>query len=603
MFKSNVPFVACGQQFSGTRAVHGLAGRPAVMRIRRTAALALAVSALLSGTALADSERIVLRGARILTMDEVKPEAEAIALVDGRIAAVGTPEDVAPFLKGAKVYDLPAGALVLPGFQDSHTHLLSSGTAEITDIDLSKVVDEKSLRAAIGSALADLPAGAWLRGNGWSTYTFKEPSAKILDEIVGDRPVYFSDQNGHTAWVSSAALKAAGIDAKAKDPEGGRIERDADGNPTGLLRDEAMALVGDVMPAYSEDKVDVGLAKAQAAALSHGITAIIDAWTSEWELTGYQRADDAGKLKLRVAAAVGVESRGLAGMMSKAANASASVAKVLDLQKRFAGPHLKVTSVKLMADGSFSGNTAALLQPYVGSNQYGVLSFTQQQLNELVIAVDKAGLQVHTHANGDAAIRMALNAYEAAQKANGKRDSRHIIAHVRLVDPADIPRFGKLGVIADVNPLFVRSGRRNTEKKIGPQRLEWLYPYGALHQADATVVGSSDWNVASMNPLEAIQTGVTRKDIADPNSEVLTPQHRLDVMDMLKAYTVDGAFAAFDEKESGTLTKGKRADVVVLDKDITKVPSSEIATAKVLATFASGESVYEADRLPRPATR
>ncbi|QRM33038.1 amidohydrolase [Microvirga sp. VF16] len=562
--------------------------------------LALVVSALLSGTAFAGSQTIVLRGARILTMDEAKPEAAAIALVDGRIAAVGTTDDVAPFLNGAKVYDLPANALVLPGFQDSHTHLLSSGTIENTHVDLTKVVDEKTLRAAIEPVLTDLPAGAWLRGQGWSTYTFKEPSAKVLDEIVGDRPVYFSDVNGHTAWVNSAALKAAGIDASTKDPEGGRIERDADGNPTGLLRTAAMNLVTDVMPAYAEDKVDVGLAKAQAEALSYGITGIIDAWTSEWELAGYKRADEAGKLNLRVAAAVGIEARGLARLVNGPATVAAPVARALDLQKRFASPNLKVTSVKLLADGSFSGNAAALLQPYVDSNQTGVLGFTQQQLNELVIAVDKAGLQLHTHANGDAAIRMVLNAYEAAQKANGVRDSRHIIAHVRLVDPADIGRFGKLGVIADVNPLFVRSGRRNTEKKIGPQRLEWLYPYGALHKAGATVVGSSDWNVAPMNPLEAIQTGVTRKDIADPNSEVLSPQHSLAVMEMLKAYTVDGAYAAFDEKEAGTLTKGKRADVVVLDKDITKVPPTEIATAKVLATLVDGEPVYESDGFPKP---
>ncbi|MCW0002165.1 amidohydrolase [Pararhizobium sp. YC-54] len=570
-------------------------------RIGGMAGVALAVSTLLSGTAFADGQAIVLRGARILTMDSTKPEAEAIALVDGRIAAVGTTEDVAPFLKDAKVYDLPEGTLVLPGFQDSHIHLLSGGTAENADIDLSQVVDEKSLRAAIEPALGNLPAGAWLRGTGWSTYTFKDPSAKLLDEIVGDRPVYFSDVNGHTAWVNSAALKAAEIDASTKDPEGGRIERDAAGNPNGLLRTEAMLLVAKLMPEYLHDKVDVGFERAQAKALSYGITGIIEAWTSKWELAGYQRAYDAGKLKLHIAAAIRVDAQGFARLINGPASVTETVNRVLNLQKDYANPNLKITSVKLLSDGSFSGNAAALLQPYVGSSQTGVLSFTQQQLNEIVIAVDKAGLQVHTHANGDAAVRTALNAYEAAQKANGVRDSRHIIAHVRLVDPADIPRFGKLGVIADVNPLFVRSGRRNTEKKIGPQRLEWLYPYGALHEAGATVVGSSDWNVASMNPLEAIQTGVTRKDNADPNSEVLGPQHRLGVMDMIRAYTAGGAYAAFDEKDSGTLTKGKRADVVVLDKDITRVPSTEIATAKVLATLIEGEPVYEADGLPKPS--
>ncbi len=246
-----------------------------------------------------------------------------------------------------------------------------------------------------------------------------------------------------------------------------------------------------------------------------------------------------------------------------------------------------------------------MLEAYVGSNESGEPLFTPEQFNAIAVAGDKAGLQLHSHAIGDRAVRMSLDAYEAAQKANGVRDSRHQITHLELIDPADIQRFASLGVLANIQALWAYPDSYITdltEPKIGPERSEWLYPFGALKQAGATLVGSSDWSVSSMNPLEAIQTGVTRQDIEDPAGRVLTPQHKLDLMDMLKAYTVNGAFAAFDEAESGTLTVGKRADIVVLDRDITKGPVTEIASGEVLATLISGAPVYEAEGMPEPVS-
>jgi predicted amidohydrolase YtcJ len=558
--------------------------------LRKPSLLAVGAALLLSSAAYADT--IVLRGARVLTMDDAKPEAKAIALVDGRIAAVGSDADVEPFLKDAKVYDLPAGALVLPGFQDSHNHLIWSA-AQAQDISLTDVSDEAGLRAAIEPAMAALPKDAWLRGGGWSVAVYKEPNAAVLDKITGDRPAWFEDVDGHSGWANSAALKAAGIDASTKDPEGGRIERDAKGNPTGLLREGATALVADLLPDYPDSQVDAGLEKAQAEAIGYGITAIIDPSTEEWMLEGYQRADAAEKLKLRVEAAVKVE-----------AGNDSPVGSVIKLKNTYTGPHLEVTSVKLFVDGVIETGTAALLEAYVGSNSAGELLFTQEELNEVAIAADAVDLQLHAHAIGDRAVRATLDAYEAAEKANGKRDSRHQITHLELVDPTDIPRFKELGVIANIQALWAYPDTYIvdlTQPKIGPERSEWLYPFGALKKAGAIIAGSSDWSVSSMNPLEAIQTGVTRQDIADPDGAVLTPQHRLDVMDMLRAYTVNGAYAAFDETESGTLTVGKRADVVVLDKDITKVPPTEIATSKVLLTLIDGAPAHEGEGLPKPS--
>ncbi|MEW9835677.1 amidohydrolase [Mesorhizobium marinum] len=322
------------------------------------------------------------------------------------------------------------------------------------------------------------------------------------------------------------------------------------------------------------------------------MTAIIDPSAEEWMLAGYQRAEAANALKLRVGAAVKVE-----------AGDASPVERVTKLKAAYSGPRLEVTSVKLFVDGVIETGTAALLEAYVGSNTSGDLLFTPEELKAVAVAADAAGFQLHAHSIGDRAIRVTLDAYEAAEKANGKRDRRPIITHVQLVNQADIPRFKQLGVLPVVQALWAYPDPYIvdlTQPKIGPERSEWLYPFGALKEAGATIVGSSDWSVSSMNPLEAIQTGVTRQDFEDPEGAVLTPQHRLDVMDMLRAYTVNGAYAAFDEAESGTLTVGKRADVVVLDKDVTKIAPTDIVSATVLATLIDGEPVHEGEGLPKP---
>lgn len=549
---------------------------------------------LLAGSA-ALSDTLVLRGARVLTMDAAKPEASAVAVVDGRIAAVGADADMQPFLDGATIYDLP-GALVLPGFQDGHNHLVWSAT-QAEDVDLSSVTDVAGLKAPIEEKMAALPEGAWLRGVGWdiTVFTNETASAAVLDAITGDRPAYFESADGHSGWANTAALAAAKIDAGTKAPEGGRIETDAQGNPTGLLREGAMALVGDLLPDYPDQQVDAGLAKALDEAHSYGITAIVDPSAKEWMLRGYKRFDDAGKLKMRVKAAVEI---------TPEEGAATGVAKVLDYRKRYAGPHLEVNSAKLFVDGVIETGTAALLEAYVGSNSAGDLLFTPDAMKEIAIAADKEKLQLHAHAIGDRAVRVTLDSYEAAGKANGARDSRHQITHLELIDPADIPRFKPLGVLANIQALWAYPDSYIvdlTEPKLGPQRSEWLYPWGALKQAGATLVGSSDWSVSSMNPLEAIQTGVTRQDIADTNGRVLTPQHRLELDDMLRAYTVNGAYAAFDEAQSGTLTPGKRADIVVLDTDVTRGAATDIAKAKVLVTLIDGAPVYEGEGLPEPS--
>ncbi len=552
--------------------------------------VALAFLAPLS--AAATEQRLVIRSARVLTMDAKQPEGRAIAIVDGRIAAVGSEEAIAPYIEGAQVYDLP-GRLVLPGFQDAHNHLIWSGT-ELQGLDLTGVSDLAGLRAAIEQGMQSLPENAWVRASGWDIAAFPEAKAADLDAITGSRPTVLTSSDGHSAWANSAALKLAGITAHTKAPDGGRIETDAKGDPTGVLRESATALVTDRLPDYPERQVDAGLAAAQAEAHSYGITAIIDPTTKEWMLRGYKRFDDAGKLSLHVKAGVEIEPK----------EGAAGVESVLALRARYSSPRLQVNAVKFYVDGVIETGTAALLEAYTGSNQAGELLFTPEALKELAIAADAAKLQLHSHAIGDRAVRATLDAYEAAGRANGARDRRPQISHVELVDPLDIPRFARLGILANIQGLWAYPETYIvdlTEPKIGPERSQWLYPFGALKQAGATLVAGSDWSVSSMNPLEAIQVAVTRQDPADPAGRVLTPQHRLEVMDMLRAYTVDSAFAAFDEQQSGTLTVGKRADIVVLDQDITDGPPAEIASSKVLLTIADGIPVFTAPELPGPA--
>ena len=464
-------------------------------------------------------------------------------------------------------------------------------------MSFAEVVDKEGVREAIEAAdIGSLPDGAWIRGAGWDIAAFPDGTAAILDEFTGERPMFVGAVDGHSGWANSAALKAAGIDASTKDPEGGRIERDAAGNPTGLLRESAMELVSSLLPPYPDSQVDAGFADGpgRGAELRH-----------HGDHRPFGRRLDARRLQARrrggeprAAGRGGGEDRGGGRPGRRRAGAR------MEGPLRFR-PDLKVTSAKLFVDGVIETGTAALLEAYVGSNESGDLLFTPEQIDAIAIAADKAGLQLHAHAIGDRAVRVALDAYEAAQKANGVRDSRHQITHLELIDPADIPRFKPLGVVANIQALWAYPDTYITdltEPKIGPERSEWLYPFGALKQAGATLVGSSDWSVSSMNPLEAIQTGVTRQDIEDPAGRVLTPQHKLDVMDMLKAYTVNAAYAAFDEANSGTLTAGKRADIVVLDRDITAGPATDIAKGSVLATLIDGDIVYEGEGMPEPVS-
>lgn len=537
---------------------------------------------------------LVIRNAKVMTMDASGTVAEAIAVEGGRIVAVGASSEIAAHVGDATVvYDLQ-GALVLPGFQDGHNHLVWSAT-ELQDISLYEAATKDDLAESIRAGATQRPQLAWVRGVGWDISAFPDNSLdrKFLDELVPDRPAYFTSADGHTAWVNSRALALAGIAAATKDPEGGRIGREASGEPDGLLYEEATTLVSSRMPEYPAEQVAAGLAEALEEARGFGITSMFDPKAEEWMLNGYKAAIDRDELTLRVVAAIEIKpGEGVAG-----------VARAVALREAYKHNLLKVAGVKLFADGVIETKSAAMLEAYVGSNEAGELLFAPRAMAEIATEAEKQGLQLHFHAIGDRAVRASLDAVAAARAAIGARDLRHQIAHLEVIDPADIARFAELGVYANFQGLWAYPDSYIadlTEPVIGPERSQWLYPIGAVLAAGGTVVGGSDWSVSSMNPLEAIQVAVTRQDIEDDSGRVLTPQHKATVLEMLKAYTINAAKASFAEAETGTLERGKLADIVVLDRDITSVPPQEIAEAVVLMTVFGGKPVYQAEALPQP---
>jgi predicted amidohydrolase YtcJ len=530
---------------------------------------------------------VVFTGAVVYTMEPSRPQAEAVAIRGGRIVHVGSEESVQPFIGDeTRVEDL-GGQTVLPGLHDSHTHLIWSGT-ELEDVSLYEATTVEELQTAIAARAAAKPDEPWIRGSGWDVSIFEGKLDKSqIDQVVSDRPVYISAVDAHSAWVNSASLAAAGITASTPDPPGGRIERDAGGAPTGILRESAMALVSDLMPPYSQAQVDDGLTKAQAEASSYGITSIVEAATEPWMLEGFQRFADRGALAVRVHAAVTVDP----------AKGAGQVDDIVALRERYASGMVQVSAAKLFLDGTIESRTAYMIEPYAdGTN--GAPNFTAAALAEMVLASDDAGLQLHAHAIGDGAVRQMLDALDALVAARGAADRRPVLAHLEVIDEDDLPRFGTHGVHAAFSPLWAYPDTYITELTvpvIGPARSEWLYPIAAVRQGGGVVVAGSDWSVSSMDPFDAMEVALTRQAPEGEPGPALTPQHRVTLQDILEAYTINGARASFVEAELGSIAEGKRADLVVIDRDPFAIEAADLSEVQVLRTLLDGREVYRAD--------
>jgi predicted amidohydrolase YtcJ len=562
-------------------------------RIRRSSlALALAAASFLAvacgGGLPAEQADLILTNARVVTMAAKPARAEALAVAGGRIVFAGASRD-ALRLRGeaTRVVDL-GGRLVLPAFQDSHIHLVTGGV-ELGLCDLNGLGTTEAVLAKIRDYARAHPEAAWITGGGWDLPLFPDanPRREDLDALVPDRPAVLASADGHSAWVNSRALAAAGITKDTPDPAGGRIERDPrSGEPTGTLRESAAGLVERVVPELRPEDHIRGLKAGLALVNRFGIASIIEASAGPELLDAYAALDRSGELSARVLASLYVDpDRG-----------AAEVRRLSGLRRKYGGARLKATAAKIFADGVMEPHTAALLEPYVDRpGDRGRPLLEPEAFDDLARALDRAGFQIHVHAIGDRAVRMALDAFEAAGRANGFRDMRHHIAHLELIDPADIPRFKRLGAAANFQALWAYADPYITDLTLpilGPARSRWLYPIGSVARTGAVIAGGSDWSVSSANPLLAIQVALTRRGPDDPPGEAWIPEERVDLMTMLRAYTVNGAWLSREEGWRGTLQAGRAADLIVLDRDLFAIPASEIGRARVLLTLLDGREVF-----------
>jgi predicted amidohydrolase YtcJ len=550
------------------------------------------VALALPGAAAQQHADLVLRNGAVYTVDAARSWASVVAIAKGRIVYVGDDRGAARWIGArTRVVDL-RGELVLPGFHDAHTHPVTSGI-ELGECTLNDAASAEAVLDAVKAYAAANPTKSWIRGGGWQLPLFPggNPHKSLLDRAVPDRPVFLVAADGHSAWASSRALQLAGITAKTPDPPNGRIERDAaTGEPTGTLRESAVELVARLLPAYTaRDHVD-GLRRALEMAGRLGVTSMYEASASDEKiLAAYRDLDRRGALTARVVAAV----------TANPAGGIAQVARMKALRTTYQSAHLRTTAAKIFADGVIEAHTAALVAPYTDTpGEAGRPNFSPEALAELVTALDRDGFQVHVHAIGDGATRMALDAFERARERNGARDSRHQIAHLELVAPEDLPRFRRLGVVANFQPLWAYADTyitELTEPVLGPERASRLYQIHSMMRTGAVVAAGSDWSVTSMDPLEAIQVAVTRRALDKTEGPSWLPDERVDVAAMVAAYTIGGAWAMFQERETGSIEVGKAADIVVLDRNIFEIPAHEIHDAKVALTLFEGREIYKKD--------
>lgn len=558
--------------------------------------VAAATRAAQRAAAMADTRPadLVLTGGAVYTVDAARTMAEAIAVRDDRIIAVG-PAAVVRSRIGprTRVVEL-RGRTVLPGFGDAHVHPTHGGLA-MARCELHGLRGVEAYLDAVRAYATAHPEQAWIRGGGWHMDDFPggNPTRDLLDRVVPDRPVYLPSRDGHSVWVNSRALELAGVSADTPDPRDGVIVREPDGRPAGTLHEGAAELVGRLVPADTPEDLEEGIRVGQRYLHSLGITQWQDAIVEPGDEAAYRALDGRGELTARVVGALWWE-RGQGAEQIEAL-----------AERRAAGPwnaRFAATSVKIMQDGVLENFTGALLEPYLGADRRpttnrGISMVEPEALRRHVTALDALGFQVHVHAIGDRAVREALDAFEAARDANGAGAGRHHISHIQVVHPGDVPRFRALGVAANMQPLWAcHEGQMDnlTIPFLGPERAAHQYPFGALHRAGATLVAGSDWPVSTPNPLEEIEVAVER---VYPTSRGVQPpflpDERLALPDAVAAFTAGTAWINHLDDETGTLEPGRLADLAVLDRDLFDRGAGAIADARVVATFVDGRAVFE----------
>jgi predicted amidohydrolase YtcJ len=533
---------------------------------------------------------VLLTGGRIHLGGAAPGSADWVAIRNGRIAALGPqspPEEATGPL--TRVIDV-GGGMVVPGFQDAHVHPTHGGMTELW-CDLHDLPGRAAYRQAIAEYAASNPDRTWIRGSGWALADFPggTPRREELDEVVPDRPACLTNRDGHGVWVNSRALELAGITRDSPDPVDGRIERDPDGTPTGMLHEGAMNLVVAVAPKISITELEEAILAAQRRLHSLGITAWQDAWVTRDDLEAYAGLAGSGRLTARVVLAQWWDrERGLE-----------QIEELLAGRERGDVGRLQTTSVKIMQDGICENYTAAMLAPYLDADgaptgNAGLSMVEPDLLNAAVTRLDAEGFQVHFHAIGDRAVRESLDACEAAASANGRNDQRHHIAHIQFVHPDDIPRFRALRVTGNAQPFWACHEPQMDDLTIPfvGEAAERQYPFLSLRRAGATLAFGSDWPVTTPNPLLEIEVAVNRVAPSTRDVEPFLPEQRLDLATALDAFTLGSAFVNHLDDSSGSIRVGNVADLAVIDRDLFDPSAGPIGDARVVLTMVEGETVH-----------
>lgn len=566
--------------------------KSAIVTFVRSLGTGLAALALLTAACAPDrpAADTIVTGARVYTVDAARPWAEAVAVKDGRLLAVGSAKEIARYkAKTTRVVDA-GGRLVLPGFEDSHVHFVS-GSLNMAVVDLAgaKTVDE--IRSRIRDFVAANPQAQWIQGRGWMYPVFpgNMPDKGILDDLVADRPAYMRCADGHSSWVNSQALALAGVDRRTKDPENGRIVRDAKGEPTGALLEEASSLVSRLIPEPTADEKRAAVREGLKEAARRGVVRVHGLGGEFEDLAVFEKIRQEGGLTVRMTAAMWVEAPGPTDKDWRAYD---------EARARCHDEWLAVDGIKLMLDGVIDSGTGAMLDPYEGQKENkGKLFWTPEDYKKAVAAFNARGLQVSTHSIGDAAIRLSLDAYEEGQRAAGAADVRNKIEHAEDIAASDIPRFGRLGVIGSFQPLHA-----NPEpgwigswiKNAGPEREQRAFAWKAVLDGGGRLAFGSDWPVVTIDPWPGLQVAVTRQDLEGRPGGGWLPQHKVSLPEAVYAYTMGGAYAMHRDRDEGSLTAGKLADLIMVSPDIFEIDPHRIAETKVLLTMVGGKIVHDA---------
>ena len=518
---------------------------------------------------------MIVRAARIYTVDPARPTARMLAVRDGKILAVG--DDLAAYA-GARTRRIEVpDAIVVPGFIDSHAHMEALGEL-LETFDFRHARTPEEIIEAIRKEAARRPRGEWIQGRNWDQTNWggRFPDAAELSRAVPDHPVYLTRVDGHAAWVNRKALELAGITAATPDPPGGKILRDASGQPTGILIDRAQNLVAAKIPPPGPEVLRRRLARAARECARLGLTTVHDAGVSADVLAAYRDLIARDELPIRVYAMIGGEGKLWREYLERGPEI---------------GERLTVRSIKLMADGAMGSRGAAFFEPYNDDpGNTGLLMLRREDIERVARQAVERGFQVNTHAIGDRANRIVLEAYAAVL--GGRNDRRFRIEHAQVVAPEDFEKFARYSIIASMQPTHATSDMRWAEARIGPERVKGAYAWRRFLALGVPIASGSDFPVEDPNPLWGFYAAITRQDHHGQPPGGWFPEQRMTRQEALESWTIRGAYAAFEEKVKGSLTPGKMADFVILSRDIMSVPPAEILKTRVLMTVVAGRIVH-----------